>query len=132
MGEEKRLQTTYMVNTRKKRGTAAYRKGLWAEFLCAVVLTVKGYRLVAKRYNTAQGEIDIIALHGNNIVFVEVKARPSLAKAGEAISSQQKTRLKRAASAYLSGRSTLSHCSQRFDVMLVLPWSLPVHHVNAF
>lgn len=120
------------LTARQKRGAKAYKIGWWAEVLCALCLTLKGYNIIAYRYKTGLGEIDLIAARGAEVIFVEVKARPNMQKAGEAVSEKQKVRLKRAAKAYLSGRSTLTHCAQRFDVMLVLPWRWPVHLVNAF
>lgn len=121
-----------MVTAKQKQGAQAYRKGYWAEVLCAVYLIVKGYHIVERRHKTRLGEIDLIARQGNNLIFVEVKARPTLVKAGEAVSESQKVRLRRAATAYLAGRAALSSSAQRFDVMLVLPWRLPLHYINAF
>ena len=117
---------------RQKRGARSYRRGLWAEFFCQLVLVLKGYRLLEKRYKTPLGEIDLIAARGKAIVFVEVKARPNKQAGGEAISEQQKVRLRRAAAAYLSSCPQFIAYNQRFDVMLVLPMRLPIHIVNAF
>lgn len=121
-----------LLTKKQKQGAASYKRGLWAETVCSFYLFLKGYKLLARRYNTNQGEIDLIAKRKNNVVFIEVKARPNSHKAAEAISQQQQARLRRAASAYLSGRSSLANCNQRFDVMLVLPWRLPIHLENAF
>jgi hypothetical protein len=46
-----------------------------SEYLAAAILMLKGYRIVALRYRTRLGEIDIIARKGDLAVFVEVKAR---------------------------------------------------------
>ncbi len=121
-----------MVNVRQKRGAASYRRGWLAEIYCIFYLVIKGYRLLARRYVTRAGEIDLIAMRGNEVVFVEVKARPTLDQAKAAISEQQKVRLRKSAALYLSGRSTLVRCNLRFDAILVVPWRKPVHVENAF
>ena len=57
---------------------AAFRTGISAESRAAAFLMAKGYRILAKRYRTPHGEIDIVARRRNLIAFVEVKARASL------------------------------------------------------
>lgn len=117
---------------RAKRGAAAHRLGLWAEALCRLALRLKMYRVLACRYKTPQGEIDIVALKGQTLVFVEVKARPSLELAGEAVAFHQQKRLAHAASAFLARHPHFGNHTQRFDAMWVLPWRWPVHIENAF
>ena len=57
---------------------AAFRTGLSAESRAAAYLMLKGYRILAKRFRTPHGEIDIVARRRHLLVFVEVKARASL------------------------------------------------------
>jgi putative endonuclease len=52
-----------------------YQTGLAAEKLCRLALRLKFYRILAERYKTPVGEIDIIAARDNSIIAVEVKAR---------------------------------------------------------
>ncbi|MEL6287622.1 MAG: YraN family protein [Pseudomonadota bacterium] len=52
--------------------------GRWAEWLAAGSLMLRGYRILALRYRTRVGEIDIIARRGRRIAFIEVKARAAL------------------------------------------------------
>jgi putative endonuclease len=59
---------------REKR-VRAYRSGLVAETLAALMLRLKGYAIVAQRYKTPVGEIDLVALKGRRLAFVEVKRR---------------------------------------------------------
>ena len=54
---------------------AAFRTGLSAESRAAALLMAKGYRILAKRFRTPHGEIDIVAKRRNLVAFVEVKAR---------------------------------------------------------
>ena len=57
------------VETRRK----AHRKGHRAEWRAAWRLRLAGYTIVAQRYKTRLGEIDIVARRGNLLVFVEVQ-----------------------------------------------------------
>ena len=56
----------------------AYRHGLFAETVAALLLRLKGHRIVARRYKTPVGEIDLVALKGKRLAFIEVKRRKSL------------------------------------------------------
>jgi putative endonuclease len=58
---------------------AAFRTGISAESRAAALLMAKGYRILAKRFRTPHGEIDIVAKRRNLLAFVEVKARASRA-----------------------------------------------------
>ena len=56
---------------------AAFRTGLSAENRAAAFLMAKGYRILAKRFRTPYGEIDLVARKRNLLAFIEVKARPA-------------------------------------------------------
>jgi len=64
---------------------AAFRTGLSAEARAAAYLMAKGYRILAKRFRTPVGEIDLVARRRNVVVFVEVKARATLDDAAYAV-----------------------------------------------
>ncbi len=66
-------------NARKLK---ALKRGHLAEFRAALCLMVKGYRIVAMRYHTKLGEIDIIARRGDLIACVEVKDLKQLRRGG--------------------------------------------------
>src|ERR1700748_3669569 len=80
---------------------AAFRTGLSAESRAAALLMAKGYRILAKRFRTPYGEIDLVARRRNLVVFVEVKARASLDDAAYAGTPRQPRRLIDAAQAWL-------------------------------
>jgi putative endonuclease len=110
----------------------ADRAGRVAEALCALALILAGYRILARRFRTPVGELDIVARRGRVLAFVEVKARASLALAAEAIAARQRQRVERAAGAYLALHPALAGFDQRFDAMLVAPWRWPRHIRDAW
>jgi putative endonuclease len=116
---------------RRKR-LDAYRLGHRGEWLAALALTLKGYRVLARRYRTPTGEIDLIARRGNLVVMVEVKARPTLEEAMEAVTWTASKRIESAADLWLSGRSDFARLSVRFDLVAILPRRWPVHVENIF
>ncbi len=85
----------------------AYRNGLLAEIWVALVLQLKGYRILSRRLRTPGGEIDLLAKRGQTLVLVEVKLRPSLSEAAGAISNRQQNRLQTAARFVLAQRPDL-------------------------
>ncbi|MBO6900374.1 MAG: YraN family protein [Rhizobiaceae bacterium] len=111
---------------------AAYRRGHRGEWFAALALSLKGYRVLARRYRTPAGEIDLIARRGNLIIMVEVKARPTLLAAMEAVSYTAERRIEAAADLWLSKRSDYAKLSVRFDLVAILPRRWPVHVPNLF
>ncbi len=114
--------------TRRK----AYGRGRRAETLAAWWLRLKGYRILARGFRVAAGEIDLIARRGRLLALIEVKARPSLEQAAAAILPRQRARIARAAEVYLQRHPGLAGLSLRFDVVLLAPGHLPRHLVNAW
>ena len=104
-----------------------YQKGLLAEALCAWILRLKGYRILERRFRCRFGEIDIIAKRFSTLVFVEVKARPNLQSAVEAICGRQQKRIEQTAQFYISHRRREFFLTTRFDVMVVKNWCWPLH-----
>lgn len=80
----------------------------------------RGYAILDRRYRTRQGEIDIVALDGETIVFVEVKARTTAERgsAAEAVTPAKQRRLIAMAVDYLS-RKRLTGRPCRFDVAAI-------------
>jgi putative endonuclease len=111
---------------------AAFRTGLSAESRAAAFLIAKGYRILAKRFRTPYGEIDLVARRRNLIAFVEVKARANLDDAAWAVTPRQQQRIVNAAQAWLMAHPEHAEFEMRFDAMLVAPKSLPRHLLAAF
>src|SRR5712691_5474153 len=98
---------------------AAFRRGLSAETRAAVLLVVKGYRIVARRWKSPVGEIDIVARRRRVLVFVEVKARERLDDAAECLTERQRRRIIAAAEAWLASHPDDVTADIRFDAILV-------------
>jgi putative endonuclease len=75
----------------------AYRHGLLAETIAALLLRLKGHRIIARRYKTPVGEIDLVALKGKRLAFVEVKQRKTFDEAGWSLPTRARRRIVRAA-----------------------------------
>ena len=110
----------------------AYRRGHSSEWLAAAALMLKGFRIVARRYRTRLGEIDLIARRGDLVLIVEVKARKTLMEAMEAIAYESERRIEGAADLWLTRQRDHAKLSMRFDMVAVLPWRWPVHVENIF
>lgn len=110
----------------------AEKAGRSAEALSALLLRLKGYRILARNWRVAVGEIDIIARRASTIAFVEVKRRSTLDGAAEAIGRRQTRRIHRAAEAFLAAHPKCANMHARFDVMLIAPWRWPHHIANAW
>lgn len=119
-----------MTALREKRRMAFFR-GHSAERLAALALMLKGFRIVAWRYRTRLGEIDLIARRGNLVLIVEVKARANIEAAHLAVTPQAMRRIEAAADLWLQRQPDHAHLSLRFDLVAVLPRRWP-RHVPAF
>ena len=97
----------------------AERLGHVAEWRAVWRLRLAGYTILARRYKTRLGEIDIVARRGGILVFVEVKARPEMLVAVDALGARQFGRVARAASLFIARHPRHAVCSVRFDAVLV-------------
>lgn len=114
------------------RRRKALRRGSAAEYIAAIFLMLKGYRILALRYKTKLGEIDIIARKGDLAVFVEVKARADEMGAVDAVSYASQKRIRAASDLWLARQRDYVQLSQRYDIVAILPGKLPRHFPDAF
>jgi len=110
----------------------AYRRGRSAETIVALLLRLKGHRIVARRYETPVGEIDLVALKGKRLAFVEVKRRKTTDEAAFTVTAKQRRRIVRAAQYWLASHPRFAGHDIAFDVVLAAPWSWPRVIANAF
>lgn len=91
--------------------------GAWGEALAADYLRKKRYTIVESNFRTRMGEIDLIAVKGKYLVFVEVKLRKNdeFAMAREFVDSRKQKRIRSTAMLYLAGNPT--DLQPRFDVI---------------
>jgi putative endonuclease len=111
---------------------AAFGLGISAESRAAVFLMAKGFRILARRWKSPLGEIDIVARRRSLLVFVEVKARANLDEAAESLSLRQQRRIAAAAEVWLAAHPDGAIRDIRFDAILVAPGKLPRHIPAAF
>lgn len=111
---------------------AAEARGHAAERRCTLALRLAGWRILARRYATPVGEIDIVAKRGRLIAIVEVKNRRTLREGLEAVTPYQRNRIERAASVFLSRHPKWRKLALRFDVMVVIPRRWPRHVADAW
>jgi putative endonuclease len=114
------------------RRRAALQRGRRAETLAVWWLRLKGYRILGRDLRFGVGEIDILARRGNLLVAIEVKYRPDLLLAGEAIDRRSRERIARALSRWLAQHPRLSDLDIRFDAILMMPRRWPLHLPDAW
>ena len=90
------------------------------ENLAVRELTARGYAILARRYRTRHGEIDIVAQHGATLVFVEVRARTTgeFGRAAETVTAAKRRQVMAMASEYLA-RRRITNRPCRFDVVAI-------------
>jgi putative endonuclease len=110
----------------------AFRTGISAESRAAAYLIAKGFRILARRWKSPLGEIDIVARRGSLLIFVEVKARHTVDDAAWSVTERQRARIIAAAEAWLARNAPERIRDIRFDAVLVAPGRIPRHVPAAF
>jgi putative endonuclease len=110
----------------------AHRQGILAERFAVVILRLKGYHILARRYQVRGGEIDIVARRGDTVAFVEVKVRPTLDEARTAIDFVKRRRISRAAKTWLASNPWAAPLTWRGDAVYIAPRRWPRHAIAAF
>lgn len=121
-----------MTGARSRRGGLARDSGRRGEVLAALLLMLKGYRILGFRLASPQGEIDLLAIKGDVLAVVEVKRRTTIETALEAVKAQQRERLRRAAASIAAGRPALKAATIRLDLIALAPGRLPRHIPDAW
>ncbi len=140
--KHRRTATTRPVNTSiNNTGIAARRnaRGRWAEECVARWYSQHGYVVVARNFRSKRGELDVVLMHGNELVVCEVKARANNAFgfAAEAVTPAKQLKVRRATHdyvEYLREHDAALHArihGTRFDVATMTGVQLEVL-INAF
>jgi putative endonuclease len=111
-------------------------KGKEGEDMAAEFLVNIGYEILDRNFRANRGEIDIIARHGNELVFVEVKTQltTDFGSPEEYVTNKKQTLIAGAAEVWLTQRQWDEHPS-RFDVVAINRATKPpeiTHYVDAF
>lgn len=115
-------------NAARNKRRRAEERGRIAEMDVAAQWVADGFSILARRLRTGCGEIDLVVANAEILIFVEVKARPTMAAAAYAVSPRQQARLLEAACHALAQHPEWERPATRFDVALVSPTG--VHHIE--
>ena len=111
----------------------AERFGRYAEFFVAIWYSLCGYKVLARRFKAASGELDLVLLRkpfrarhmfrggGTEgiLVLAEVKYRHSRAGAIEAVGRRTRRRIEAAGRAFIAQRPIYADCGLRYDIAIV-------------
>lgn len=113
----------------RRRSTKSRRKSEWAgraaEIAAAVFLMLKGYRILARRVRTSHGELDLVAVRGQRLAFVEVKYRDTFEAAEVSVSDGQAARMADAAEQWAWDHPAYRNHRFGLDAVYVVPWRWP-------
>lgn len=104
-----------MPDTRRALGT-------FGESVATAYLVRQGYTIVVRGWRCPRGEIDIVAQHDNELVFVEVRTKRGTAHGTpeESITPAKQARLGALALAYLDAHGIYADSRWRVDVIAVV------------
>ncbi len=111
---------------------AAEEKGRVAELVAITLLRAKGYQLLAKRFKSPSGEVDLVMRKGDVTAFIEVKARATHDEAVISLTDTQSRRIANAAAHWMAQDSIANSGTCRFDIVAVNSALIPNHIENAF
>lgn len=108
--------------------------GIYAEKFVMIILWLKGYKILKNRYRNNYGEIDVIAVKKNFIIFCEIKFSSQKINVEKVLSSRQILRIKNCAQEYIARNSRLHSYRRRYDFIEVTPLILFIlkirHRIN--
>lgn len=110
-------------------------RGDLGETLAARYLVRRGWKIVARNWSGAGGELDIVALRAGVLAFVEVKSRAEATELEDPVRYGQRGRMINAARLFVARHRTLAGVSARFDVIAIdmsRRWRRVDHMADAF
>ena len=111
---------------------SSYKLGQFSEYLVAMFLICKGYKILHMRYKNPSGEVDIIARRTNTLAFIEVKSRKKLDLRYTLLGNKQISRITKTAMLYLQKNNSYNSCDIRFDLIIVSNFWNIEHIQNAW
>ena len=117
---------------RSARAKRSGRVGLRSEWLAIAWLSLKGYRLLARRFGGKGGEIDLIMKRGRLVIFVEVKRRGMMEEALVSITPKKRRLVAARVRQWLALNPWAMDFDLRVDAMFLAPWRLPQHVERVF
>ena len=107
------------MNKNASQKPSAANFGQWAEQEALRIVQQRGYQCIAHNFHSRYGEIDLIVLHNEYVIFIEVKARglKAWAAANAVVSTQKQIKIAKTALYYLQQFPQYTHFYSRFDVM---------------
>ena len=99
--------------------------GLFGEYIAIIIYKIKFYQILHHQKKQYVGEIDIIAVRGRQLVFIEVKTRRKVVD-GDILSLTQQNRIKRSARLFLSYNPRYQNYNVRFDLVIISLYALPI------
>lgn len=110
-----------------------YYFGIIAEHYAEFWLSLKGYRILARRFKCNLGEIDLVVCTKDTLIAVEVKARGEKRDAIQSLNMEQRDRISRALRTFQARYSEqFGNHSLRCDFFVVALNQLPQHIQNAW
>ena len=108
-------------------------KGLTGEAAAAVFLEQKGMRILEKNFRSRKGEVDIIALEGETLVFAEVKtwAACGIDALEQALDAKKQRKIIETSKYFLFLNRKYRYMAIRFDVIFISPRGI-THLASAF
>lgn len=118
----------------RKAGPSTRQIGLEGESLAAKALQERGFCIIDRNLRSRHGEIDLIALDGDALVFIEVKNWPALGieNLALAVNKKKQSRIIETARYFIDTHREYCYKPVRFDIVYLRPGEPIVHLVSAF
>ncbi len=101
-------------------------KGKQAEDTACKYLEKQGYSIIERNRRLGRGELDIIALKADILVFVEVKGHQNRESSLDAMHSDKQRRMVSAAQTWLGQHAKFAGYQCRFDLIVVIPFNIKI------
>lgn len=124
------------MNTKSQHRISTHESGVIGENIASDFLLHNKYTIIERNWRTKHGEIDIISLEDDVLVFVEVKRLPSgnVETLNHILGKAKQKRIVETAKYFIQKHRQYSNNYIRFDVLVIdMPDYEPVYHIkNAF